>query len=264
MTAAETLTDDLLVSVENGVMTIRFNRPQALNAVTRDLARSFDAAIDRAATEARAVVITGDDRAFCSGADLGSQQADAGDPEVKGVGLDLINGLVKKIKNLGIPTIAAVSGPAAGVGCSFALICDYVVMSEKSYLMLAFTRIGLMPDGGATALVAASAGRHRALRMALTAEKVQAATALEWGLASEVVPADHYLTRAQELAQTFASGPTLSLGKTELAINEATLSGLEEALDREATGQEVLKDSADFAEGVAAFLEKRPAVFEGK
>lgn len=252
----------LKVTVDDGVMTIQFIRPQALNAVTREVAAALEAAVDRAASEARAVVITGDERSFCSGADLGGDSAAGG--ERKGVGLDVINSIIRKIRDLKVPTIAAVSGPAAGVGCSFALICDYVVMSEDSYLMLAFTKIGLMPDGGATALVAASAGRHRALRMALTAEKVKAATALDWGLATEVAPAGTYLERAQEIAARFATGPTLSLGETEYAVNQAALSELDAALDREAEGQSRLQGSADFAEGVAAFREKRAAKFEGK
>ncbi|GAA4283027.1 enoyl-CoA hydratase [Brevibacterium daeguense] len=263
MSEQQTVTDQhLKVSVDNGVMTIQFNRPQALNAVTREVILALDEAIERAATEARAVVITGDERSFCSGADLAGAANSSGGGG--GVGLDVVNALIRKIRDLQVPTVAAVSGPAAGVGCSLALICDYVVMSENSYLMLAFTRIGLMPDGGATALVAASAGRHRALRMALTAEKVKAPTALEWGLASEVASADTYLQRAQEIATTFAQGPTLSLGITEAAINQAALSELDAALDRELEGQATLSATADFKEGVQAFLQKRTAKFEGK
>lgn len=262
MSDQQTVTDQhLKVSVDNGVMTIQFNRPQALNAVTRNVILALEEAVDRAATEARAVIITGDQRSFSSGADLGGDSAGGGD---EGVGLDLVNRVIRKIRDLKVPTVAAVSGPAAGVGCSLALICDYVVMSEDSYLMLAFTRIGLMPDGGATALVTASAGRHRALRMALNAEKVKAATALDWGLATEVTPAERYLETAQEVAQRFASGPTLSLGETEFAINQAALSDLDAALDRELEGQARLQRSADFAEGVKAFQEKRSADFEGK
>ncbi|WP_349828239.1 enoyl-CoA hydratase [Brevibacterium litoralis] len=252
-------TQDLLVTVDDGVMTITFNRPGSLNAVTGEVATAFEAAVDRAATEARAVVITGDDRAFCSGADLAAKKESGG-----ATSLDIINATIRKIKDLQVPTIAAVSGPAAGVGCSFALICDYVVMSESAYFMLAFTKIGLMPDGGATALVAASAGRHRALKMALNAEKVNAEQAVEWGLASEVHPVETYLEKAQEVAARFAAGPTLSLGLTEWAINQASLTELDAALDREDEYQRKLMASADFKEGTTAFLEKRAPVFTGK
>lgn len=254
--------ESLKVTLSNGVMTIQLTRPQALNAVTADLVYALDAAIDRAASEARAVIITGDQRSFCSGADLAASSSANGEKKVDI--LEIINRLMLKIRDLKIPTISAVSGPAAGVGCSLALISDYVIMDPSAYLMLAFTKIGLMPDGGATALVAASAGRHRALRMALNAEKVHAETALEWGLATEVTAAGEYLTRAEEVAAKFAAGPTLSLGETEYAINKVTLGGLEAALDQELTGQNILRDSADYVEGVQAFLEKRPAVFAGK
>ena len=177
--------------------------------------------------------------------------------------MEKITQLMQTYRNVEVPVIAAVSGPAAGIGCSLALMADYVLMSEKSYLMLAFTRIGLMPDGGATALVAASAGRHRALRMALTAEKLPATSALEWGLASEVVAPDLLDTRAGEVAATFAKSATIALGRTKRAINDATLTELDAALGREATGQDALRQTEDYAEGVAAFLEKRPAVFKG-
>lgn len=253
------MAEELDVTLDAGVMTIRFNRPQALNALTRDTVIALNTALDRAAEEARAVILTGDARAFCSGADVSAMT----DGELKGVGLDVINEAIGKIRDLRVPTVAAVSGPAAGVGCSFALICDYVIMSEKSYLMLAFTRIGLMPDGGSTALVAASAGRHRALRMALTGEKVHAAQAYDWGLATEVTAPEAYFTRAQEIASQLAAGPTLALGETEWAINQATLHELDAALNREATGQDMLKDSADAAEGVTAFLAKRTPEFRG-
>lgn len=252
--------ESLYVSTTDGVMTIQLNRPQALNAVTPDLVYALDAAIDRAQSEARAVIITGDARSFSSGADL----AASSNGEKKVDILDIINKLMLKIRDLKVPTIAAVSGPAAGVGCSLALICDYVVMDPSAYLMLAFTKIGLMPDGGATALVAASAGRHRALRMALNAEKLHAETAYEWGLATEVTSEGEYLTRAQEIAARFANGPTLSLGETEYAINKSTLGDLEAALDQELTGQNILRASSDYVEGVQAFREKRPAVFAGK
>ena len=252
--------ESLYVSTTDGVMTIQLNRPQALNAVTPDLVYALDAAIDRAQSEARAVIITGDARSFSSGADL----AASSNGEKKVDILDIINKLMVKIRDLKVPTIAAVSGPAAGVGCSLALICDYVVMDPSAYLMLAFTKIGLMPDGGATALVAASSGRHRALRMALNAEKIHAETAYEWGLATEVTAEGEYLTRAQEIAERFANGPTLSLGETEYAINKITLGDLEEALDQELTGQNTLRASSDYIEGVQAFREKRPAVFAGK
>src|SRR5699024_3633684 len=167
----------------------------------------------------RALILTGNDRAFSSGADLRGEAGSSEDIE-----LDQANAIIRSIIEAPIPAIAAVSGPAAGIGCSLALACDYVVMSEDSYLMLPFTKIGLMPpfvkaglrpDGGATALVAASAGRHRAMRMALTAEKLQAADALDWGLASEVVASGEHLDRAGALAAAFAQGAPQALATTK-------------------------------------------------
>lgn len=259
----ETLpTPDGLVATlaDSGVLSVQFDRPHTLNSLSRSVAIGLLDVLDVAANRARAVILTGGDRAFCSGADLSADRED-GDDAAKGVGLDIINEFIRRIAALHVPTIAAVAGPAAGVGCSLALVCDYVVMSRDSYLMLAFTKIGLMPDGGATALVAASAGRHRALRMALSAEKVYAEQALEWGLASEVTEPGQHLLRAGELACAFAAGPAQSLGSTIQAINAVTLSQLDEALEREFDGQKELLASADFAEGAAAFRAKRPAKF---
>jgi enoyl-CoA hydratase len=259
------MTDELLVDLDaNGIMTVTFNRPKSMNALNRATTEALLATIERAEAEARVLVLRGNDRAFSSGADLGAVN-DAGADSAKQTGgiLDVINVIVERLKNLAIPSVAGVSGAAAGVGCSLALACDYIVMSEKSYFMLAFTKIGLMPDGGATALVAASAGRHRAMRMALTAEKVQAATALDWGLASEVAAQDDWPARTAEVAATLAAGAPLAYRETRRAINEASLDGLTAALDREAEGQARLLSSADNKEGVAAFLEKRQATFTG-
>ena len=178
--------------------------------------------------------------------------------------LDQANAIIRSIIEAPIPAIAAVSGPAAGIGCSLALACDYVVMSEDSYLMLPFTKIGLMPDGGATALVVASAGRHRAMRMALTAEKLQAADALDWGLASEVVAAGEHLNRAGALAAAFAQGAPQALATTKRAVNHSSLTSLDEAFGREVRGQAGLRATEDFAEGVAAFVGKRAPVFTGQ
>lgn len=255
----------LSVEMADGLLTLTFNRPETLNAIDLSVVTAINDALDAHGDEARVVILTGTGRAFCSGADLsgkGKADDEGGESKAKGLGLEYINDTMRRLANLDALVIAAVNGPAAGVGTSFALVADYVIMGEGSYFMLAFNKIGLMPDGGATQLVAASAGRHRAMRMALTAEKVPAETAGEWGLASEVV-ADA-AARAREVAAGFVVGPPLSLVKTKAAINAATLGEFSPALDRELEGQKELRDSADFAEGVAAFLEKRPAVFTGR
>ena len=252
------MSQGVLTDLTDGILTIQFNRPEAMNALHLEAFLALEDALANLAPEVRAVIVKGNERAFCSGADVSLMSPGQGS-----LGMEKITRLMQTYRNVEVPVIAAVSGPAAGIGCSLALMADYVLMSENSYLMLAFTRIGLMPDGGATALVAASAGRHRALRMALTAEKLPATSALDWGLASEVVAPDLLETRASEIAATFANSATVALGRTKRAINDATLTELDAALGREATGQDALRETEDYAEGVAAFLEKRPAVFKG-
>jgi enoyl-CoA hydratase len=159
------------------------------------------------------------------------------------------------------PVVAVVQGPAAGVGASLALACDVVLASEKAFFMLAFTKIGLMPDGGASALIAASVGRHRAMRMALLAERIPAAEAHEWGLVTSVYPADQLDAEVDKVVAALASGPVAALNKTKQAINAATLVELEAALEREKQGQLVLLESNDFREGTRAFQQRRPAKF---
>lgn len=253
------MSTSVLTEVSGDVTTITINRPQSLNALNQPTFRAIGDAVAEAAENSRALILTGDDRAFSSGADL---RGEGGSSEA--IELDQANAIIRSIIEAPIPVIAAVSGPAAGIGCSLALACDYVVMSENSYLMLPFTKIGLMPDGGATALVAASAGRHRAMRMALTAEKLQASDALDWGLASEVVAAGEHLERAVALAAAFAQGAPQALAATKQAISRSSLTCLDEAFGREERGQAGLRATEDFAEGVAAFVGKRPPVFTGQ
>ncbi|MBM6589281.1 enoyl-CoA hydratase [Brevibacterium sp. RIT 803] len=252
------MTSSVLTDLRDGVVTVTINRPESLNALTRETLEGVGESVAEAATTARALIITGNDRSFSSGADL------QGSVQGGGLGLDRANAIIRSLIDLPIPTIAAVSGPAAGIGCSLALACDYTVMSEESYLMLAFTKIGLMPDGGATALVAASAGRHRAMKMALTAQKVWAKEAADWGLASLVTPAGEHLSQAQEIAAQWAQGAPLAFAASKEAINAATLTELDDSFDRELKGQTDLRASQDFAEGVAAFIEKRGANFSGE
>ena len=163
--------------------------------------------------------------------------------------LDAANRAVRSIVNLPQPVVAVVQGPAAGVGASLALACDVVLASEKAFFMLAFTKIGLMPDGGASALIAAAVGRIRAMRMALLAERISAAEAFEWGLVTAVYPADEFDAEVDTVISTLVSGPAVALRKTKNAINAATLMELEAALEREKQGQLVLIDVTRFPRG---------------
>lgn len=241
-----------------GVLRLQLSRPEKLNAVTTGLLQELAEAVDSAADDpaVRAVTLSGAGRGFCSGADLST--------DVEGATVESANDAVRAIRDARVPVIAMVHGPAAGVGCSLALASDLVLMARSSYLMLAFTRIGLMPDGGATALVAASAGRARAMRMALLAEKIPAETALEWGLVGAVVDDDTLEQEGAELAARLAHGPTTAFAYTKQAINAASLTQLEGAFARESDGQMLLTAAPDFAEGVAAFEERREPRFTGR
>jgi enoyl-CoA hydratase len=256
--------DDLSVELADGVLSVTLNRPDSLNSLTAAMLEGIAAALEQAAGDPRVKVVRlrGAGRGFSSGA--GISEEDHANPAANGSPADVLdaaNGAVRSIVNLPQPVVAVVHGPAAGVGASLALACDVVLASEKAFFMLAFTKIGLMPDGGASALIAASVGRHRAMRMALLAERIPAAEAYEWGLVTAVYPADQFDAEVDKVVATLASGPAAALRKTKDAINAATLVELEAALEREKQGQLVLISSDDFREGTRAFQQRRPAKF---
>ena len=172
-----------------------------------------------------------------------------------------INRTVRAITALPHPVVAVVQGPAAGVGVSLALACDLVLASDNAFFMLAFTKIGLMPDGGASALVAAAIGRTRAMQMALLPERLPAAEALSWGLVSAVYPADDFEAEVDKVIARLLAGPAVAFAKTKDAINAATLTELDPALEREFRGQSGLLRSHDFKEGATAFQERRSPIF---
>jgi enoyl-CoA hydratase len=257
-------TSEVLVDLVDGILRISLNRPKSMNAVTTETLLAVAEALDKHADDrsVRAVLLTGNGRAFCTGADLGAAMDKIGGPGPADAStLDAANRVAATLRAFPRPVVAAVNGPAAGVGVSLALAADVTVATESSYLLLAFTRIGLMPDGGATALVAASIGRARALKMALLAERLPATDALAAGLIADVYPDDTFAADVEALLQRFVEGPSEAFAATKSAINDATLGQLDPAFERERAGQLDLLVSADFAEGVDAFLAKRPAVF---
>jgi enoyl-CoA hydratase len=251
--------EGLIVEVQGGILRITFNRPDRLNSLSAEILNAVADAVDAAPENgARVIVLTGAGRAFSSGADVG---ADGTPPGLDT--LDAANRLVTSITLAPAPVVAAVNGIAAGVGCSIALAADLAIASESAGFMLAFTKIGLMPDGGASMFVPASVGRARAMRMALLAEKISAKTAAEWGLIADVVPDTEFAAAVEKIVSQLASGPPLALAATKRVLNAATISLLEEILQAEREGQEPLLSSADFAEGMAAFQGKRAAAFTG-
>lgn len=218
--------------------------------------RELEARInDGADNSVRGVLITGAGRAFCSGGDLsGEDTAGAG---------HAANDVVSAIVDLPKPVVAGVHGPASGFGCSLALACDLVVASEAAYFQLAFVKVGLMPDGGASELVPTSIGRQRAARMALLAERISAATAYEWGLISHLVATAEFDDSLAEVATSVATGPTLSYQWIKRALRTTTLPALADAQSVEAAGQEALARTQDFRRAVAAFQTRATPVFEG-
>jgi enoyl-CoA hydratase len=251
----------LSVALSDGVLSVTIDRPESLNALTLPVFEGLADAFEQAANDPRVKVVRfgGAGRGFCSGAGMS-----ADDVAGAGPGEELIlaaNRVVRAITTLPRPVVAVVQGPAAGVGVSLALACDLVLASEKAFFMLAFTKIGLMPDGGASALIAAAIGRIGALRMALLAERLTAADALAYGLVSAVYPADDFDGEVAKVVSGLLTGPAVAFAKTKQAINAATLAELEPALQRELEGQSVLLKSPDFREGATAFQQHRTPNF---
>ena len=253
----------LSVTLRDGVLSVTLNRPESLNSLTEEMLRGVADTIEQAAADPRVKVVRlgGAGRGFSSGAAISEEDQASGANSVPRTIIDEANRAVRAIAALPHPVVAVVQGPAAGVGASLALACDVVLASDAAFFMLAFTKIGLMPDGGASALVAAAVGRIRAMRMALLAERISAADALQWGLVTAVYPAEGFDYEVDKILARLAAGPSVALAKTKDAINAATLTELEAAFDRERRGQSVLLRSRDFAEGATAFQQRRAPNF---
>ncbi|WP_304176774.1 enoyl-CoA hydratase/isomerase [Phenylobacterium aquaticum] len=259
-------------SVADGIGVITLSDPATLNAAGLDLMDDLRSAFDAFAKPdagVRCVVLTGEGRGFCSGANLsgrGGPQAAAPDPEGpdSGSALETVyNPFVVSLKNYPVPIVTAINGVAAGVGCSLALMGDIIVAAESAYFLQAFRRIGLVPDGGSTYLLPRLIGKARAMEMMLLGEKVPAKTAETWGLVNRVVPDADLMTTAMELARNLADGPW-ALGSIRKLVWESLDAAYEEQLHAERMAQKHAGRSADSREGVLAFLQKRVAAFNGK
>ena len=244
---------DLLIDVTEGILSITFNRPDVMNALDGVMLERAAEAVET--TDARVVVVTGAGRAFSAGADL--RRLERGGTHENG------NRLVRAIVATERPVVAAVNGPAAGIAMSVALAADVTVAHESAYFLQAFVNIGLMPDGGATELLAASVGRARANRLSLLGERLPAAEAASMGLIDRCC-GDDYAEQVAEVVAKLANGPTVAYAATKQAIAANTLRHLDETLDRELRLQRELADTADSKEGIQAFLNKRAARFVGR
>jgi 2-(1,2-epoxy-1,2-dihydrophenyl)acetyl-CoA isomerase len=259
----------VLLRREGGAAVIELNRPEALNAWNADLGLGLrDAVLEVAQDDAvRAVMITGAGRAFSSGADLRditSDQTPSGRPDVRKVLEERYHPIIESIRTMPKPVLAAVNGPAVGIGCSLALASDLIVAAESAYFLLAFVNIGLVPDGGSSFLVPSRVGFTRAAQMALLGERVGAEQALDWGLINRMVPDADFAAETGGLLERLAAGPTGSYAGTKRQLNRWLYQGVSEQLSFEAGIQQEMAESDDFVEGVAAFLEKRGASFGGR
>ena len=252
---------------EGGVGRLTLNRPETLNAWTAAFGAELGDVVEGEAADpsVRAVLVTGAGRGFSSGADLkaGFEAADDGMPDVRKELLEVYHPVIAGIRRLEKPVVAAVNGPAVGIGCSLALACDLVLAAESAFFGLAFVNIGLMPDGGSTLFVPAAVGKARAFQMALLGERVPADRALEWGLVNAVHPDDRLAQEAASLLERLAAGPTRSYASSKQALNRMLYPDLDGQLGLEAELQHALARTRDFGEGVAAFVEKRDPAFQG-
>jgi 2-(1,2-epoxy-1,2-dihydrophenyl)acetyl-CoA isomerase len=256
------MADEVLTSRDGAVLTITLNRPEVYNAFNRELHAALHEALTEAEDPAvRCVVVTGAGKGFCAGQDL--KEFGAVSSSIGGALEQTYHPNVRLVRSLAKPVLAAVNGPAAGAGLSFACACDLRIAAESATFVPGFVGIGLVPDAGGTWFVHRLLGFARAFEWMCSNRRLSAAEALEWGLVSEVVPDDGFAERAAEVAAEWAARPTLAVGRTKQLFEHAFAAALEAQLSLEAQLQQESVATADFAEGVGAFLEKRAPSFTG-
>ena len=262
------MSDTVITTLHTGWTEICLNRPDRLNSFNDDMHIALATSMQAAAqdNEVRAVLLTGSGRGFCAGQDLSARDPRKlnGPPDLSQTLTESYNPLVRLIRSMDKPVICAVNGVAAGAGANIALACDIVMAADTAKFIQSFSKVGLVPDAGGTWSLTHLIGTARAKALALTAEPLTAATAEQWGLIWKCVPQDELMHQARALAEKFAAGPTVGLAHTKHAINAAETSTFDDQLDLEAKLQFECGRSADYAEGVSAFLDKRPPVFTGQ
>jgi 2-(1,2-epoxy-1,2-dihydrophenyl)acetyl-CoA isomerase len=254
----------ILTEQTGGVLKIKLNRPDKFNSFNREMAHQLQAALDEAYNNKtiRAVLLTGEGKAFCAGQDL-SEAVSPDGPGIRKIVEEHYNPIIVRLRKLEKPVVCAVNGVAAGAGANIALACDVVVAAESSSFIQAFSKIGLIPDSGGTFFLPRLVGFQRASALMMLGDKVSAADALQMGMLYKVFPDATLQEEGMKLAVTLSEMPTVGIGLTKRLLNEGTINDLHMQLKREGEEQVTAASSNDYKEGVKAFLEKRRAVFKG-
>lgn len=261
------MSDTILAQSYGNWVEITLNRPEKLNSFNEEMHLALRAALEKAREEgARAVLLTGAGRGFCAGQDLGDRDPSKMDtpPDLGQTVRQFYAPLVRLIRSLNFPVICAVNGVAAGAGANLALACDMVLAGENAKFIQSFSKVGLIPDTGGSWHLPHLIGEARAKGLALTAQPLRAKQAEEWGLIWKALPDDDLMSEARKLTEQLANGPTLGLGLTKQCIQAAAVTTLSDQLELEADAMKTCGESADYAEGVSSFLEKRAPNFQGK
>ncbi|TVR77948.1 MAG: 2-(1,2-epoxy-1,2-dihydrophenyl)acetyl-CoA isomerase [Chitinophagaceae bacterium] len=256
----------LKYELKNGVATISLNRPEVYNAFNEEMSFDLQKALKEASKDdnVRVLVLTGEGKAFCSGQDLKDIKGKLGDRNLGESVHKRYNPIISSIRKMPKPVICRLNGVAAGAGCSLALACDIVIAAENVVMTEVFIKIGLVLDSGSSYFLPRLMGYHRAFELATKGDKITAVEALEFGMVNKVVPADQLDRAVKELTDYYAKAPTKAVGLIKSMLNKSYHKNLEEMLNEEAYAQEIAGYTADYKEGVTAFLEKRPPEYKGK